>query len=42
MPPASVMPVTWSPRPLRIGGGSAPGGTTDDASDERAQKAPTS
>ena len=42
MPPASVIPVTWSPRPLRIAGGSPPGGTTDAASVERAQNAPTS
>ena len=42
MPPASVIPVTWSPSPLRIGGGSAPAGTTDEASVERAQNAPTS
>ena len=42
IPATIVMPVTWSPRPLRMPGGSSPCGTSDWAIDERAQNTPTS
>ena len=41
-PAAIVSPVTWSPIPLRNGGGSSPGGTIEWARPLRAQNAPTS